>query len=137
MSEEITALENNNTWTLVPLPKHKRPIACKWVYKLKHNADGTVDRHKARLVAKGFTQQAGVDFTDTFSPVAKLTTVRTLLAVAAVKQWHLIQLDINNAFLNGDLEEEIYMAVPQGYKSPKEGLVCKLQKSLYGLKQAS
>lgn len=137
MNEEIKALEANNTWSLVTLPPDKHCIGCRWMYKVKYNSNGSVDRYKARLVAKGYTQQSGIDFPDTFSPVAKLTSVRVLLAVAASKQWHLLQLDVNNAFLNGDLFEEVYMDLPLGYKTGSNGLVCKLNKSLYGLRQAS
>jgi len=90
MASEIATLEANQTWTITPLPPHKRAIGCKWVYRVKYNADGSLDRYKARLVAKGFTQQAGLDFTDTFSPIAKLTTVKTLLAISSVKGWHLV-----------------------------------------------
>ncbi|KAL2243773.1 UNVERIFIED_CONTAM: Retrovirus-related Pol polyprotein from transposon TNT 1-94 [Sesamum indicum] len=133
---EITALENNHTWSLVPLPAGKRPIGCKWVYKTKLRADGSVERYKARLVAKGFSQIAGVDYTDNFSPVAKPVTVRVLLAVAAAYGWPLQQMDVNNAFLHGYLEEDLYMQPPEGY-SVQPGLVCKLERSLYGLKQAS
>lgn len=142
MNEELIALERNDTWTICSLPPGKHAIGCKWVYKLKFNADGTLERYKARLVAKGYTQEEGIDFAETFSPVAKMTTVKTLLSVSATTRWSLHQLDISNAFLNGDLEEEIYMTLPPGY-TPKEGehlppnAVCRLQKSLYGLKQAS
>jgi hypothetical protein len=117
MQAEISALEQNNTWELTNLPPHKHAIGCKWVFKIKHRSDGTIERYKARLVAKGYTQSEGIDYYETFSPVAKLTTVRCLLAIAAVKGWFLHQLDINNAFLHGDLDEEVYMSLPPGYSS--------------------
>jgi hypothetical protein len=98
MAAEIHALEKNHTWTITNLPLGKHPIGCKWVYKIKHKANGNVERYKARLVAKGYTQREGLDYLDTFSPMAKLTTVRVLLALASIKGWHLHQLDVNNAF---------------------------------------
>lgn len=134
MYDEIKALEDNNTWSIVPLPSGKHTIGCRWIYKTTFNPDGSIERHKARLVAKGYTQQLGVDSTDTFSPVAKLTTVRVLLAVAAQRHWHLAQLEVNNAFLNVDLFEEVYMDLPLGYPSKGEHQICKLHKSLYGLR---
>ena len=137
MQDDITALEMNNTWFLTDLPSDKIAIGCRWVYKIKYNADGSIERYKARLVAKGYTQQEGVDFLDTFSPVAKLTTVRLILALAAINKWHLKQLDVNNAFLHGELLEEVYMQPPPGLHISKPGQVCRLQRSLYGLKQAS
>ncbi|GAU46782.1 hypothetical protein TSUD_351810 [Trifolium subterraneum] len=137
MNNEIQALQHNKTWCYVTPPAHIKPIGCKWVYKVKHKADGSVERYKARLVAKGYNQVEGLDFFDTFSPVAKITTVRTLIALASIRSWHLNQMDVNNAFLHGDLQEDVYMEVPQGVNSPKPHQVCKLLKSLYGLKQAS
>ncbi|GKV19001.1 hypothetical protein SLEP1_g29301 [Rubroshorea leprosula] len=137
MEDEIAALEKNHTWTLEPLPPDKQPIGCKWVYKIKYKADGTIERYKARLVAKGFTQVEGLDYHDTFAPVAKLVIVRCLLAVASIRNWELHQLDVHNAFLHGDLDEEVYMQLPPGYGNKGEQRVCHLRKSLYGLKQAS
>ncbi|KAL0345252.1 UNVERIFIED_CONTAM: Retrovirus-related Pol polyprotein from transposon RE2 [Sesamum radiatum] len=137
MSEELIALDKNNTWELVPLPPGKKAIGCRWVFKLKLNPDGSVQRHKARLVAKGYNQIEGVDYFDSFSPVAKTVTVRVFLAIAVAKGWPLWQLDMNNAFLHGHLDEEVYMTPPEGYTLATPGLVCQLKRSLYGLKQAS
>ncbi|KAL9231947.1 hypothetical protein vseg_007105 [Gypsophila vaccaria] len=137
MSKELEALEANGTWELCSLPTGFKAIGSKWVYKVKFKPDGTVERYKARLVAKGYNQVEGRDFTHTFSPVAKFSTVRVLLAVAAAKQWPIYQLDINNAFLHGFLDEEVYMQPPEGYIQANSGQVCRLKRSLYGLKQAS
>ncbi|KAL4283202.1 hypothetical protein GQ457_16G007940 [Hibiscus cannabinus] len=139
MTEELQAMESHHTWSVVSLPPGKQAIDCKWVYRIKRKADGSIDRYKARLVAKGFTQIEGIDYTNTFSPVAKMTSFKLLLALATVHNWHLFQLDVNNAFLNGMLDEEVYMKLPLGYTTDVSGsnLVCKLHKSIYGLKQAS
>ena len=119
MRAELHALEENGTWSLTTLLNGKQAVGCKWVYKLKFWVDGSLERHKTRLVAKGYTQQEDVDYIDTFSPVAKLVTVKLLLALATIHGWFLVQLDVNNAFLHGDLTEEVYMSLPQGY--PHEG----------------
>ncbi|CAN1187372.1 Retrovirus-related Pol polyprotein from transposon TNT 1-94 [Linum perenne] len=137
MKEEIDALDHNETWDLVPKPEGVKPISCKWVYKVKTSPDGSIERYKARLVARGFSQQYGIDYDETFSPVAKITTVRVLLALSASKGWKLWQMDVKNAFLHGELDRQIYMEQPQGFKSKHHpGYVCKLKKALYGLKQA-
>jgi hypothetical protein len=136
MKEEMDSLENNQTWDLVQLPAGKRALRNKWVYKLKEE-DGGEKRYKARLVVKGFAQKKGIDFDEIFSPVVKMTSIRTILSLVAVEDLHLEQLDVKTTFLHGDLEEEIYMQQPQGYEvKGKENLVCRLKKSLYGLKQA-
>ena len=135
MQEELQALEKTHTWDLVDPPSDKTLVGCKWVYKIKTLSDGSIERYKARLVAKGFTQEYGVDYEETFAPVARITSVRTLIAIAAARQWRLTQMDVKNAFLNGELEEEVYMRPPPGYTC-QEKKVCRLRKALYGLKQA-
>ncbi|WVZ84335.1 hypothetical protein U9M48_031376 [Paspalum notatum var. saurae] len=135
MAEEIAALECTGIWDLVLTPSHIRPINCKWVYKVKTRFDGSLERYKARLVARGFQQEHGRDYDETFALVAHMTTVRALLAVASVREWSISQLDVKNAFINGELREEVYMQPPPGY-SVSEGMVCRLRRSLCGLKQA-
>jgi len=135
MQDEYDALIRNSTWHLVSPKPGANIIDCKWVYKIKKKADGSIDRYKARLVAKGFKQRYGIDYEDTFSPVVKIATIRLVLSVAVSKGWCMRQLDVQNAFLHGILEEEVYMRQPPGFeKSPD--LVCKLDKAIYGLKQA-
>ena len=137
MIEEMNALDTNGTWDLVDLPIGKKAIGCKWVFAVKVNPDGSVARLKARLVAKGYAQTYGVDYSDTFSPVATMTAVRLFISLAATNHWPLFQLDIKNAFLHGDLQEEVYMEQPPGFVAQGElGKVCRLRKSLYGLKQS-
>ncbi|RVW43520.1 Retrovirus-related Pol polyprotein from transposon TNT 1-94 [Vitis vinifera] len=135
--DEMAALHSNGTWDLVVLPSGKSTVGCRWVYAVKVGPDGQVDRLKARLVAKGYTQVYGSDYGDTFSPVAEIASVRLLLSMAAMCSWPLYQLDIKNAFLHGDLAEEVYMEQPPGFVAQGEsGLVCRLRRSLYGLKQS-
>lgn len=110
MDDELNALESNRTWDVVDLPSHIKPIGCKWVYKVKLKPDGSIDRFK------GYTQQPGIDFHDTFAPTAKIVTIRCLLNIAVISNWPLLQMDVTNAFLQGDLDEVVYMTLPPGYK---------------------
>ncbi|GKU90857.1 hypothetical protein SLEP1_g4801 [Rubroshorea leprosula] len=135
MKEELQALEKTSTWDLVDLPPDKTLVGCKWVYKIKTHSNGSVEHYKACLMAKGFTQEYGIDYEETFAPVARLTTVRSLLAIAAVRKWKLFQMDVKNSFLNGDLENEVYMKPPPGL-TPASNKVCRLRRALHGLKQS-
>jgi hypothetical protein len=137
MHSEFTALLANKTWSLVPRSSAQNVIGNKWVFRIKRKSDGSIERYKARLVAKGYAQESGVDYSETFSPVVKMTTVRTVLALATMHGWPLRQFDISNAFLHGYLDHDIFMEQPQGFvDSAYPDYVCKLHKSLYGLKQA-
>ncbi|GJU46458.1 putative RNA-directed DNA polymerase, partial [Tanacetum coccineum] len=136
MNNEIEALIRNNTWTITDLPIGKKAIDNKWLYKIKYKSTGQVDKFKARVVAKGFSQKEGIDFDETFSPVVKMVTVRCLICIAVSNDWPLFQLDVNNAFLYGELNEDIYMSLPLGFECADKNKVCKLNKALYGLKQA-
>lgn len=109
MQSEIQILQDNHTWELVPLPPMKVPIGCRWIYKVKLTSNGDTERFKVRLVANGYTQKEGLDFHETFSPVVKMPIVRTVLSLAAQHNWHILQLDVYNAFLQGDLHDEVYM----------------------------
>lgn len=136
MLEEMRALNKNHTWDLVAKPKGGKLVGYRWIFNVKFKADGTLDRYKARLVAKGYTQSYGIDYLETFAPVAKMTSVRVLISLAARHGWQLQQFDVKNAFLHGDLEEEIYMELPPGFHQEGGGKVCSLKKTLYGLKQS-
>jgi hypothetical protein len=134
---EMDSIMSNATWEIVERPYRCKPIGSKWVFKKKLRSDGTIERYKATLVIKGYSQKEGEDFFDTYSPVARLTTIRVLLSLAASHGLLIHQMDVKIAFLNGELDEEIYMEQPARFvANGQEGMVCKLLKSLYGLKQA-
>ncbi|GKB92887.1 retrovirus-related pol polyprotein from transposon TNT 1-94, partial [Tanacetum coccineum] len=137
IKSEIESILQNHTWELVDLPPGCKPLGYKWIFKKKMKADGTVDKYKARVVIQGFRQREGLDYFDTYSPVTRITSIRMIIAIAALRNLEIHQMDVKTAFLNGDLEEEIYMNQPEGFIAPgQEGKVCRLVKSLYGLKQA-
>ena len=138
MRDEIQYMRHNGVWELIELPEGHRPIGCKWVYKTKRDHKGKIEKFKARLVAKGFTQREGVDYEATFSPVSSKDSFRVIMALVAHFDMELHQMDVKIAFLNGDLNEEVYMMQPEGFVANDSGtLVCRLKKSIYGLKQAS
>ena len=136
MAEEMQTLEENHTWTIEELPAEKKPINCKWVYRVKYKSDGSIERYKARLIVRGDHQVKGFDFHETFAPVAKMTSVRVFLLVIVAKGWDLHQMGVNNAFLHGDMKKEVYMKIPSGFYSSGPTCVHWLHKSLYGLRQA-
>jgi Reverse transcriptase (RNA-dependent DNA polymerase) len=137
MEEELRALVKNKTWIITQLPKNKRPIGCKWVYKIKYNSDETIKRYKVQLVAKRCTQTYGIDYDEISTLVTKMNTVRILFSSAVNQNWTLYQLDMRNTFLQGTLKKKIYMMLPSGHKEEgNANIVCKLNKAIYGLKQS-
>ncbi len=128
MQEEYDYLVVNDTWSLVPFPKGRKPISCKWVFKIKHGVDGEVEHYKATLVARGFTQTFGVDYNEIFSHVTKFVSIRRILALMAIENMEIHQMDIKTAFINGDLEKKIYMEQPKGFTHEGEHVVCKIHK---------
>ncbi|KAL0559361.1 hypothetical protein IC582_003970 [Cucumis melo] len=138
MDLEVESMYSIFVWTLVDQPSEVRPIGCKWIYKRKRDQAGKVQTFKARLVAKGYTQKEVIDYEETFSPIAMIKSIRILLSIATFYDYEIWQMDVKTTFLNGNLEESIYMVQPEGFiQKGKEQKVCKLQKSIYGLKQAS
>jgi hypothetical protein len=137
MDEELDQIEKNDTWELVPRPKNKNVIGTKWVFRNKLNEYGQVTRNRDRLVCKGYAQIEGIDFEETYAPVARMEEIHLLLAYACSKNVKVYQMDIKSSFLNGELEEEVYIEQPEGFQlSENTDYVCKLKKALYGLKQA-
>ena len=137
MNEELDQIEKNNTWELIPRPTGKNVIGTKWIFKNKMNEQGQVIRNKARLVCKGYPQIEGFDYDETFAPIARMEAIRMFLAFACYHDFKVYQMDVNSAFLNGDLEEEVYMEQPEGFSlTDKHDYVCRLNKALYGLKKA-
>ena len=135
INDEMDSIMGNGTWVLTDLTPGCKPLGCRWIFKKKMKSDGTIDKFKARLVVQGFRQKAGIDYFDTYAPVARITTIRLLIALAAIHNLVIHQMDVKTAFLNGDLGEEVYMKQPEGFvESGNEQKVCKLIKSLYGLK---
>ncbi|XP_057826602.2 retrovirus-related Pol polyprotein from transposon TNT 1-94 isoform X1 [Cryptomeria japonica] len=137
MDEEYGSIIKNDVWDIVPRPKGKSVVSSKWLFKIKHNADGSIEKYKARFVARGFSQKKGIDYEETFAPVVRYTSIRSIIAIAVAKGWELHQMDVKTTFLNGVIEEEVYIEQPEGYVIHKrDSHVCRLKKALYGLKQA-
>ena len=137
MNEECESIMKNDVWDVVPRPKDKSVVTAKWLYKIKHGPDGSAEKFKARFVARGFSQKEGIDYDDIFAPVARYTTIRSIIALAATQGWSLHQMDVKTAFLHGAIKEEVYVEQPLGFEvQDRDTYVCRLKKALYGLKQA-
>jgi hypothetical protein len=135
MEDKIKSMSTNKVWDLEPIPKRAKTVGCKWVYRTKHDSQGNIERIKAQLVAKGFTQREGIDYNETFSPVSCKDSFRIIMTLVAHYNLELHQMDVKMAFLNGDLEENVYMAQPKGFVvEGKDRMGCRLKKSIYGLK---
>jgi hypothetical protein len=137
MKEEYQSIINNHVWEIVPRLKRKDVVSSKWLFKIKHASDGSIEKHKPRFVTHGFSQKEGIDYEETFAPIARYTSIRTIIALAAKMKWKLHQMDVKTTFLNGVIKEEVYIEKPQGFEvEDKKSHVCKLKKALYGLRQA-
>ena len=137
MGSEFISTTENHTWDLVSVTETMNIVGCRWVFTIKYHPDGSIDKYKARIVAKGFHQQQGIDYNDTFSPVIKATTIRIVLGLAVNNDWPIRQIDVNTTFLQGHLDEEVFMTQPPGVTDKDRPThVCRLRKAIYGLKQA-
>jgi hypothetical protein len=137
MTKEYQSIINNDVWEIVPRPKSKDVVSSKWLFKIKHVVDGSIEKYKEIFVARVFSQKEGIDYEETFDPVAKYTSIKTIIALAAKMKWKLHQMDVKTTFLNGVIEEEVYIEKPQGFEvEDRKTRVCKLKKALYRLKQA-
>jgi hypothetical protein len=137
MTEEYQSIMKNEVWEIVPRPKSKDVVSSKWIFKIKHTADGSIEKYKARFFARGFSQKEGIDYEETFAPVAKYTSIITIISLAAKMKWKLHQMDVKTNFLNGVIKEEVYIEKPQGFEvEDRKSHVCRLKKALYGLKKA-
>ena len=137
MIEEYDSIVRNSAWEIVPRQVGKSVVGSRWIYKVKQAADRSVEKYKARFVARGFSQIEGIDYEETFAPVARYSSIRTILALSAQMGWHIHQMDVKTAFLNGIIEEEVYIEQPEGFEIFNNELhVCRLKRALYGLKQA-
>jgi hypothetical protein len=137
MVEEYTSIMRNDVWDIVSRPEGKSVVSSRWLYKIKHVADGSIEKFKVRFVARGFSQKEGVDYEETFSPVTRYASIQVVISIASVMRWRIHQMDVKTTFLNGIIEEEVYIEKPQGFEvHGRESHVCRLKKSLYRLKQA-
>jgi hypothetical protein len=136
MTEEYQSTMKNDVWDIVPRLEGKSAVTSKWIYKIKHAADGSVKKYKARFVAREFSQVEGIDYEETFSHVSRYTSIRTIISLAASMGWKLHQMDVKTTFLNDEIEEEVYIEQPYGFVTHEESHVCRLNKSMYGLNQA-